>query len=74
MEKRVIIGFNARDLFTGCHPNPIEYGMVNNEEAALVAVRPGFVCQSCEAASRCKKNFTIVESRLPSQVSRFSDS
>ncbi len=75
MEKRIIIGFRAVDMFTGCNPKPIEYGMVGNEEAARVIVSPGkIICSTCEAFNRCKKNFIIVNAEMPSKVSHFSDS
>jgi hypothetical protein len=73
-KKRLIIKFRVEDRFTGCNPDPIEFGEVDGEEAAVVKASPGFSCTFCEAARRCKKNFEIVFSALPSESTPFSDS
>lgn len=73
-DRRLIIGFRQTDLFTGCHPKPIEYGKVDDIESVIVNASPGFSCKICEAAERCKMNYTKVDVVLPSQVSSYSDS
>lgn len=74
MEKRLIIGFRIEDQFTGCRPKPDEYGTVDGTKSVVVKASPGLSCLACEAFSRCKKNFIMVDTKLPSEFSPFSDS
>ncbi len=74
MKKRLIINFRTEDLFGGCQPKPIDYGTVDGAASALVEASPGVSCLMCSAWSRCKKNYIIVDNKLPSEISRFSNS
>jgi len=74
MKNRLIIGFRTEDMFTGCRPEPVEYGTVDGIDSAVVKASPGFICSGCEASSRCKENFEMVQVKLPSEFSPFSDS
>jgi hypothetical protein len=74
MENRLIISFRPEDIFTGCKPKVIEQGTVDGEKSAVVNASPGIICVMCDAFKRCKKNFKIVDRKLPSEVSQFSNS
>lgn len=75
MENRLILKFRTEDMFTGCKPQPVEYGKVDGQSSAVVNASPGIACVlACNASSRCKRNFVKVDVKLPSEVSKFSDS
>ncbi len=74
MERRLIIRFRPEDLFAGCQPRPVEYGTVDGADSCIVNASPGFICITCGALARCKNNFVVLDTKLPSEVSKFSDS
>lgn len=73
MKNRLIISFRPEDMFTGCRPKPIEYGKVEGKDSAVVKASPGLACIACGALLRCKDKFKILDAKLPSQVSKFSE-
>ena len=74
MKNRLIINFRAEDVFAGCKPRPVKYGTVDGKESVVVKATPGIICLFCATSDRCKENFIEVDTVLPSEVSRFSNS